>query len=135
MFADANARRDLEAIVPGGVSRDYCGPSSVRTPGRLAAAVVDIPQRESGHAQDFDRVVVTRRRSRSASAVAHTRLTDTQARRRLAAQQRQTRKSRADFVITRRPGRDTDRQVDEILQALLSRKTIVAETVRAGSEG
>ncbi len=125
VFADANARRDLEAIVHPAVYRAItAGLRAFERLGGSPLAVVDVPLLyESGHAQDFDRVVVTASPAEVQLQRLRTRgLTDTQARQRLAAQQPTDEKvARADFVIhTDGPVADTDRQVDEILQALLS---------------
>ena len=128
VFADANARHDLEAIVHPAVYRAItAGLRAFERLGGSALVVVDVPLLyESGHAQDFDRVVVTaspvelqlqRLRARG--------LTDTEARQRLAAQRPTDEKvARADFVIrTDGPVEDTNRQVEEILQALVQQSS------------
>jgi dephospho-CoA kinase len=128
VFADANARRDLEAIVHPAVYRAItAGLRAFERLGGSPLAVVDIPLLyESGHAQDFDRVVVTASPVEVQLQRLRTRgLTDTQARQRLDAQQPTDEKvARADFVIhTDGPTADTDRQVDEILLALVRQST------------
>ena len=123
VFADENARRDLEAIVHPAVYRAIAaGLRAFERIGDSPLVVVDVPLLfETGHASDFDRVIVTaapvdvqlqRLRARD--------LTESEARQRLAAQQSTDEKvARADFVIrTDGPFEDTDRQVDEILRAL-----------------
>ncbi len=62
MFADAGARRELEAIVHPAVYRAIAAGAARRSNGSAAAplAVVDVPLLyETGHAGDFDRVMVT----------------------------------------------------------------------------
>jgi dephospho-CoA kinase len=123
VFADADARRDLEAIVHPGVYRAI--EAGIRAFDRLGGSpliVVDVPLLyETGRAAEFDRVIVTlapvalqveRLRTRG--------LTEADARRRLAAQQpTEDKAARADFVI--RTGgtlEETDRQVEEVLARL-----------------
>jgi dephospho-CoA kinase len=123
VFADENARKDLEAIVHPAVYRAIAaGLRAFERIGDSPLVVVDVPLLfETGHASDFDRVIVTaapvdvqlqRLRARD--------LTESEARQRLAAQQSTDEKVvRADYVIrTDGPFEDTDRQVDEILRDL-----------------
>ena len=125
VFADPTARRDLEAIVHPAVYRAIA--AGIRGFERLDQypfAVVDVPLLfETGHDNDFDRVIVTvcppemqiaRLRERGMS--------EADARRRLSAQWPTDQKAaRAHFVI-RTDGTfdDTDRQVTEIVSALRS---------------
>jgi dephospho-CoA kinase len=124
VFADDNARRDLEAIVHPGVYRAITvGLRAFERIGDAPLVVVDVPLLyETDHAADFDRVIVTacpievqRERLRMRG------LTDIQAAQRLAAQYSTDEKAaRADFVI-RTDGllEDTDRQVEEVVRALV----------------
>src|ERR1051325_8856156 len=61
VFADAAARRDLEAIVHPAVYRAItAGLRAFELVGDAPLAIVDIPLLyESGHASDFDRVIAT----------------------------------------------------------------------------
>ena len=124
VFADEAARRALEAIVHPAVYRAIA--AGLRAfeliGGGAALAVVDVPLLyETGHASDFDRVIVTA----CPPAVQIARLvargmSELEARQRLAAQTPTPEKlSRADFVITT-DGRleDTDRQVEAVLRNL-----------------
>ena len=124
VFADAGARRDLEAIVHPAVYRAItAGLRAFERLGGSALAVVDVPLLyESGHATDFDRVIVTS----SPIEVQLQRLlarglTEDEARQRMAAQLPGAEKAaRADFVVrTDGAYADTERQVDEILRGLL----------------
>jgi dephospho-CoA kinase len=123
VFADDSARRDLEAIVHPAVYRAItAGIRAFERIGGSSLVIVDVPLLyETGHASDFDRVIVTaapievqlqRLRARG--------LTESEAQQRLAAQQSTDAKvARADFVIrTDTTFEDTDRQVEEILRAL-----------------
>ncbi len=123
VFADASARKDLEAIVHPAVYRAISGGiRAFELTGSYPFAVVDVPLLfETGHHKEFDRVVVTacpeqvqleRLRARG--------LTETAARQRIAAQLPTAAKAAgADFVV-RTDGTfdDTDRQVDAIITAL-----------------
>ena len=123
VFADENARKDLEAIVHPAVYRAIAaGLRAFERIGGYPFVVVDVPLLfETGHAGDFDRVIVTaapvevqleRLRARN--------LTESEARQRLAAQQPTAAKvARANFVVrTDGTFEETDRQVQEILRAL-----------------
>jgi dephospho-CoA kinase len=122
VFADAAARRDLEAIVHPAVYRAIeAGLRAFERSGdRLA--VVEIPLLyESGHAGDFDRVIVTA----STESTQLRRLmargaTEARARQVLAAQKPTEEKAAlADFVIrTDGAKSETDAQVRDILQKL-----------------
>jgi dephospho-CoA kinase len=125
VFADSSARRDLEAIVHPAVYRAI--QAALRAFELLGArmAVVDIPLLfETGHASDFDSVIVAacpthvqmdRLRGRG--------LGETDIRQRLAAQMPTEEKvSRADYVIrTDGSFEATDAQVDDVLAALMKR--------------
>jgi dephospho-CoA kinase len=123
VFADPVARRDLEAIVHPAVYRAIAvGLRAFELTGDDHVAVADIPLLyESGHAGDFDRVIVTacpeslqleRLRERGLDAVA--------ARRRMAAQWPTDEKvARADFVIrTDGTCEASNAQVADVLAAL-----------------
>jgi dephospho-CoA kinase len=123
VFADPQARRDLEALVHPAVYRAI--EAAVRGFERIGAGplvLVDVPLRsETGHADDFDSVIVTA----SPPAVQVERLvkrglTEADARRRLEAQLPTSEKTaRADFVIqTGGSYEDTDRQIEEIVSQL-----------------
>lgn len=123
VFADPAARRDLEALVQPAVYRAIAaGLRAFELLDRSPLAVVDVPMLyESGHAEDFDRVIVTscpldmqlaRLLARGLSA--------DEARQRMAAQWPAEEKARrASFVIpTGGTLEETDRQVEEILKNL-----------------
>ena len=123
VFADADARRALEAIVHPAVFRAIAaGLRGFELVGGHPYAIVDIPLLyETGHANEFDRVIVTvcppelqvsRLRERG--------LTDAEARQRLEAQlPTEDKAARADFVIrTDGTFADTDRQVDRVHEQL-----------------
>jgi dephospho-CoA kinase len=125
VFADPAARRELEAMVHPAVYRAIQAglrAFEIDLSGRSPIAVVDVPLLyESGHAADFDRVIVTA----CPTDVQLTRLlargmSDGEARQRLAAQWPTDEKARrADFVIrTDGTFAETDRQVEEILANL-----------------
>lgn len=119
VFADPAARRDLETIVHPAVYRAIAaGLRGFELIGGDPYAVVDVPLLfETGHANEFDRVIVTvcppdvqlaRLRERG--------LNETGARQRLAAQwPTEARVSLSHFTIrTDGTFAETDRQVDEI---------------------
>jgi dephospho-CoA kinase len=121
IFADAVARRDLEAIVHPPVYRAIeAGLRAFELLGGAAFAVVDVPLLfETRHASDFDRVIVTVcppdvQRQRLVGRG----LSEAEARQRIAAQLPGDEKaSRADFVIrTDGSFEETASQVDEIIQ-------------------
>ena len=123
VFADPAARRELEAMVHPAVYRAIqAGLRAFELLGLSSLAVVDVPLLyESGHAGDFDRVIVTA----CPVEMQLTRLlgrgmSDAEARQRLAAQwPTEEKAARADFVIrTDGSFEDTDRQVDDTLARL-----------------
>ena len=125
VFADANARRDLEAIIHPAVYRAIA--AGLRAFELLGdpLVVVDVPLLyESGHQADFDRVIVTScPEDLQLRRLAERGLTDAEARQRLAAQWPSADKvERADFVI-RTDGTfpDTNGQVEDILRKLATR--------------
>ena len=123
VFADGQARRELEAIVHPAVYRAIAaGLRGFELIGGSPLAIVDVPLLyETGHQSDFDRVIVTAcPADTQIRRLIERGLTESEARQRLAAQAPTDEKAaRADFVI-HTDGRfeDTDRQVDEILAAL-----------------
>ena len=117
VFADPAARRDLEAIVHPAVYRAIAaGLRAFELIGGSPLAVVDVPLLyETGHASDFDRVIVTACPPEMQLARLLGRgLTDAEARQRLAAQMPADEKAaRADFVInTDGTFEETNRQVE-----------------------
>jgi len=123
VFADAAARRELEAIVHPAVYRAIAaGVRAFELTGQYPFAVVDVPLLfETGEEKTFDRVIATvcPPALQIARLVARG-LSDDAARQRLAAQWPTEKKAaRADFVVTTDGSfADTDRQVDEIYRAL-----------------
>ena len=124
VFADPQARADLEAIVHPRVRE-----ATTAWLGRLAAggesvAVVDIPLLyETGRDRDFDRVIVTScpRSQQVARVVERDGLSPAEAEARIDAQAPTDEKvRRADFVIdTGGTFGDTNRQVDRVVEKLL----------------
>lgn len=125
VFADPAARRDLESLVHPAVYRAIT--AGLRAFALLDAsplAVVDVPLLyESGHAGDFDRVIVTA----CQPEVQHARLlnrglSDDEARQRIAAQWPTEEKARRATFVIRTDGTlaETDRQVERILERLSS---------------
>jgi dephospho-CoA kinase len=123
VFADPAARRELEAIVHPAVYRAIAaGLRGFELLGSYPLAVVDVPLLyETGHAKDFDRVIVTA----CAPDIQLARLIargipETEARQRLAAQWPTEEKvTLADFVIRTDGSFDeTNRQVDAVYRAL-----------------
>jgi len=123
VFADAAARRDLEAIVHPAVYRAIAaGLRAFELVGGAPLAIVDVPLLyESGHASDFDRVIATvcppdvqMRRLLDRG------LSEREAQQRLAAQMSAVEKaSRADFMIrTDGSFEETNREVERILSNL-----------------
>lgn len=124
VFADDAARRDLEAIVHPAVFRAiHAGLRAFELVGRYPLGMVDIPLLyESGHAGEFDKVIVTACPEGLQMARLKERgMSEADARQRIAAQWPTIEKaSRADFVVnTARTQKDTERQVEEILETLL----------------
>jgi dephospho-CoA kinase len=123
VFADAPARRELEAIVHPAVYRAIvAGLRGFELIGGSPVAIVDVPLLfETGHQSQFDRVIVTACAvDTQIQRLIARGLTETQARQRLAAQAPTDEKAaRADFVIsTDGSFEETDRQVDDIVAAL-----------------
>ncbi len=122
VFADAAARRDLEAIVHPAVYRSITAALRAFEMSGARVAVADIPLLfETGHADRFDRIIVTicDPATQIRRLVARG-LTEDAARQRLAAQLPNEKKaSRADFVVhTDGTFDETDRQVDHICRQL-----------------
>jgi dephospho-CoA kinase len=124
VFADASARRELEAIVHPGVYRAIeAGLRAFEKIDGSPLGVVEIPLLfESGHAKDFDRVIVTAcaPETQVARLVARG-LSDGRAKQILAAQMPTAEKAaRADYVIqTGGTPAETDAQVRMTLEELL----------------
>jgi dephospho-CoA kinase len=119
VFADAAARRDLEAITHPAVYRAIAiGLRAFALLGDGRFAIVDVPLLyETGAEKDFDRVIVTACEPGTQLARLVDRgLTEDAARQRIAAQWPAEKKTaRADFVIqTDGTFEDTDRQVENV---------------------
>jgi dephospho-CoA kinase len=126
VFADPAARLDLEALVHPAVYRAItAGLRAVELLDAPPLAVVDVPLLyESGHADDFDRVVVASCPPEMQLARLLERgLSEVEARQRLAAQWPTEDKARRATFVIRTGGtfEETDRQVDEILAGLRGR--------------
>jgi dephospho-CoA kinase len=124
VFADAPARRELEAIVHPAVYRAItAGLRGFELIGGASFAVVDVPLLfETGAEKTFDRVIVTSCSPDTQLARLRERgLSEDAAGQRLAAQWPTQRKTAgADFVVvTDGTFEDTDRRVDEIYRLLL----------------
>lgn len=125
VFADPAARRDLEALVHPAVYRAIAaGLRGFEQIGDYRAAVVAIPLLfETGHASDFDRVIVTicPRDLQVRRLVERGVMSEAEAHQRLAAQwPTEDKAARADFVIrTDGSFEETDRQVAEVLAQLI----------------
>jgi dephospho-CoA kinase len=123
VFADASARRDLEAITHPAVYRAIAaGLRAFALLGDGRFAVVDVPLLyETGAEKDFDRVIVTTCEPGTQLARLVDRgLTEDAARQRIAAQwPTETKTARADFVVqTDGTFEDTKRQVDAVYRQL-----------------
>jgi dephospho-CoA kinase len=123
VFADTEARRDLEAIIHPDVRRATDEWFASLDSSRHPFAVADIPLLfEVGRDRDFDVVIVVAcdPETQVQRVMQRDGLTETAARQRLAAQLPITEKiRRANFVITTDADyEETDRQVDEVLRAL-----------------
>lgn len=123
VFADQQARRDLEGIVHPAVRRAItAGLRAFERIGGFAFAVVDIPLLyETGRASEFDRVIVTVcPPAMQLERLIARGLTEADARQRLAAQMPVEEKAaRADFVIrTDGTPEETDGQVGQIVRSL-----------------
>jgi dephospho-CoA kinase len=124
VFADADARRDLEAIVHPAVYRAIeAGFRAFELIGGSPVAVVDIPLLyETGHAADFGRVIATVcPPDMQVARLVERGLSEADARLRLAAQMTAAEKAlRADYVIRTNGTLDeTNSQVDHIVRLLL----------------
>jgi len=122
VFANPAARHDLESIVHPGVYRAItAGLRAFELLGQ-PLAVVDVPLLyESGHANDFDRVIVTAcPPALQLARLLERGMSDGEARQRIAAQWPTDEKAtRADFVITTDGAfEDTSVQVDRVLAKL-----------------
>jgi len=125
VFADPAARKDLEAIVHPAVYRALdAGMRAFEAAGNVRMVVADIPLLfETGAEKPFDRVIVVAcLPALQVARLLERGLSDTAASQRLAAQWPIDEKAaRADFVIrTDGTFAETDRQIDEVLQALKS---------------
>jgi dephospho-CoA kinase len=125
VFADPSARRALEAIVHPAVYRAIAaGLRAFELLEHPPLVVADIPLLyETGHASDFDRVIVTVcTRDQQMRRLKDRGLSELEAEQRLAAQMSADEKAlRADYLI-RTDGtiESTDAQVDQILKLLKS---------------
>jgi dephospho-CoA kinase len=123
VFADAAARRDLEAIVHPAVYRAItAGIRAFEMTGESRLAVVAIPLLyETGADKQFDRVVVTAcSRDLQVARLVERGLTEEAARQRLAAQlPTEEKAARADFVIrTDGAFEETDAQIERVIASL-----------------
>jgi len=128
VFADAAARRDLEAIIHplvyAAIQEGIGNPSGQRgTPLSQVFSITDIPLLyETGHAADFDRVVVAACRpdQQLQRLMARNGLDEAEARRRIGTQLPIEEKAGlADYVIdTSGSLTDTDRQVVEVWERI-----------------
>lgn len=126
VFSEATARRDLEAIVHPAVYRAItAGLRAFELLGSPPFAVVDVPLLyETGHAATFDHVVATVCPPATQIARLKARgLSEAEAAQRLAAQMPAAEKaSRAGFIVrTGGTFEETDRQIDDVLDALSAR--------------
>jgi dephospho-CoA kinase len=124
VFADAEARHDLETIVHPAVREALDAWHASLDAARHALAVFDIPLLfETGRERDFDRTVTTACAPETQVRRLMTRdsLTEDAARQRVAAQLPTAEKiRRADFVIwTDGTFEETNRQVQDVLRRLL----------------
>jgi dephospho-CoA kinase len=123
VFADAAARRDLEAIVHPAVYRAIqAGVRAFELLGNYPCVVVDVPLLfETGHAADFDRVIVTAcEEPRQIERLMKRGLSDEAAWQRVRAQLPTADKvAKADFVIrTDGAFAETERQIDDVVAIL-----------------
>lgn len=126
VFGDEAARRDLEAIVHPAVYEAIAGwLARMAAEGRHQFAIADIPLLyETGHAAEFDRVIVVacEPEVQVARVMARDGISEAEARQRLAAQWPIGEKvALADFVIrTDGTMEETNGQVERIVEALSS---------------
>jgi dephospho-CoA kinase len=125
VFADASARRALEAIVHPAVYRAIAaGMRAFELLDRSPVVIADIPLLyETGRASDFDRVIATVcPRALQIQRLKERGLSDAEAEQRLAAQMSADEKAlRADYIIqTDDTFESTSAQVDQILDSLKS---------------
>jgi dephospho-CoA kinase len=123
VFSDPAARKDLEAIVHPAVYRAIeAGLKAFALVGGSAYAIVDVPLLyETGHANDFDRVISTLCSVDAQIARLRQRgMSDEQAALRIEAQLPAAEKAARADIVVRTDGTfgDTDRQVDSIHQQL-----------------
>jgi len=123
VFADEGARRELETIVHPAVYRSIeAGMRAFAKLGQSTVAVAEIPLLyETGHASEFDRVIVTTcSDGLQLQRLLDRGLSEARARQIVAAQRPTTEKAAlADFVIRTDGERsETDEQVRQVLQAL-----------------
>jgi dephospho-CoA kinase len=123
VFADATARRELEAMIHPAVYRAIeAGMRAFEKIDGSPVAVVEIPLLyETGHANDFDRVIVTAcDEDTQLARLAARGVPETRARQILAAQKPTAEKAaQADFVIqTGGTTAETDAQVRQFLDTL-----------------
>ena len=129
VFADSEARRDLEAILHPAVYRAIEAWLGAQAAAGAALAVAEIPLLyETGHEGDFDCVVVTTcdAGAQLRRTVARSGISEDDARRRIAAQWSLADKvRRADFVIvTDGTVDETRRQARAVYEALARRATV-----------
>ena len=131
VFGDDAARRDLEAIIHPAVYREITDWMAARAADTSPPpfVIADIPLLyETGHAADFDVVIVTAcdPEEQVRRVMARDGASAADARARLAAQWPIDRKvARADFVVrTDGSYEDTDRQISDLHAALLNLPTI-----------
>ena len=123
VFADPAARKDLEAIVHPAVYRAiHTGLRAFDLVGNYPIGIVDIPLLyETGHAADFDKVIVAVcPPAVQLARLAERGMPEAQARQRIAAQwPTEEKTSRADFVVrTDGAFEETDEQVKRIYEML-----------------
>jgi len=122
VFADADARRDLERIIHPIVYRGISDWFAALPP-RTSFAIADVPLLyETGREGDFDAVIVTSCRPdlQLERLVARSGLSEAEARQRIAAQMPTSEKAaRATYVVdTSTDFGDTNRQIEEIANKL-----------------
>ena len=134
VFGDERSRRDLEAIIHPLVYKaiaDWF--ATIETAGSAPLAIADIPLLyETGHAREFDRVIVAAcpPALQVTRLMARNRLTENEARLRIASQMPIDEKMRrADYVIdTSGHYAETDKHVEDVWNAMSS-------TMSGGDEG